>query len=148
MAIDKSQEYWHGNCAEDTVEYLNEYSENKVDKTVLIKCIQCGEITFTFKIDVYEGAIEVICTDCKKKRLLLDSEEYWEDCDPEKAKCLECKNNQFNLVVGFVYRKSEDIKGSVKWVYVGNRCAKCGLLGSYGDWEITYAPTDEMEQNV
>jgi len=144
MAIDKSKRYWRGSSAEDIIEYLDEYSENEIDKIVIVKCRQCGSEVFTFKADVDEGAIEVTCTACNKKRLLLDSEKYWEKSEPKDAKCSECKKTQCNVAVGFVHRRS----GDVKWIYIGNRCAGCGVLGSYGDWGISYAPTDEMEENV
>jgi hypothetical protein len=133
MVIDKSKEYWHGDRAEDIIEYLNEYSENEIDKTVIVKCKQCGSDVFTFNIDADGGVIEATCTACKQKRLLLDSEDYWEESEPENAKCL-CKKNQHNVAVGFVHRET----GDVKWVYIGNRCVSCGMLGSFGDWKISY----------
>ena len=148
MAIDKTGKYWNGNCGEDIIEYLNGYSESEVSRAVIVKCSQCEATAFTFKIDNDEGAVEVTCTSCKNKQLLLDSEEYWEDCEPTKVKCSVCKNSQHNLAIGFVYRESEEIGRSVKWIYIGSRCIKCGVLGSYGDWGINYAPTDEMERNV
>jgi len=87
MAIDKTQEYWHGENAEDAIEYLVEYSENNVTKAAIIKCRQCNSDILTYKIDSFEGAIEITCTSCKEARLLLDSEDYWEDSEPEEAIC-------------------------------------------------------------
>ena len=142
--IDKTREFWHGDCAEDIIEYLDEYSENEIDKTVIVKCDQCGSLDFACSIDDEEGAIEVACAACGKKRMLLDSADYWEDSDPKNAKCPLCKNKLYNVAVGFVHREDRE----VKWVYIGNRCNKCGLLGSPGDWEVNYAPTDEMERNA
>jgi hypothetical protein len=147
MAIDKTGEYWHGDSKEDIIEFLNEYTDNEVEKIALVECSQCKSDVFTFKYDDDEGGIEVTCAKCKKKKLLLDSEEYWEDCEPEQAECSLCQNKKFNVAVGFIYRKEESEK-VVKWVYIGNRCTKCGVLGSFLDWKIDYAPTDEMEKNV
>ena len=144
MSIDKTRKFWHGDCPEDIIEYLDGYSENQIGKTVLVKCDQCGNDAFTFQVDPDEGAIEVVCASCGKKRLLLDSSKYWDDCSPTKAKCPECKKNQYNLGIGFVYREN----GDVKWIYIGNRCTNCGLLGSYADWKINYGPTNEMERNI
>jgi len=144
MAIDKGKKYWHGDSPEDIIEYLDEYSESEIDKVVITKCRQCSSDIFTFKADSFEGAIEVTCIACKEKRLLLDSEEHWDECEPEEASCPKCKESQFNVAIGFVHRES----GEVKWVYIGNRCAKCGVLGSCGDWKINYSPTDEMENNA
>ena len=59
-------------------------------------------------------------------------------------KKIKLKSKVYNVKVGFVRREN----GSVKWVYIGNRCTACGTLGSYLDWKIDYEPTDEMEQNI
>ena len=142
--IDKSKDYWYGDCADDIIEYLNEYTENEVSKTVIVKCLACKSQRFTVKIDDCEEAIEVTCVSCKKKRLLLDSEGVWADCSPEELVCPVCEKNIYNVGVGFVYRES----GEVKWVYIGHRCKNCGVLGSSCDWDISYSPTDEMERNV
>jgi len=144
MSIDKSKKYWYGDNKQDIIEYLNEYSENKIDQTAILECKKCGSDSFTFKIDINEGAVETTCTVCNKKHLLLDSEDYWNKCKPEIAKCPECKKYQYNVGIGFIHR----VSGEVKWVFIGNRCASCGLLGSYGDWGINYGPTNEMEKNI
>jgi len=152
MAIDKSKKYWHGDNAKDVVDYLDIYSENEIDKTVIVKCKQCNSEIFSFRIDVEEGAIEVACVECSHTVLLLDSEDYWEVCEPKNAKCPGCNKNHFNIAVGFIHRKKAGFfnrkNNDVKWIYIGNRCIACGLLGSYGDWSIKYGPTDKMEKNV
>lgn len=67
------------------------------------------------------------------------------DAKPKLGKCSVCKTGkQYNVRVGFIRRDN----GSVKWVYIGNRCMNCGTLGSYLDWKIDYEPTDAMEQNI
>ena len=142
--IDKSKDFWHGDCADDVIEYLDEYTENAVGKTVIVKCTACTLQEFSIKIDEFEGAIEVACIDCGEKRLLLDSEDAWEECEPEEVTCPVCNKDVYNVGVGFVYRDS----GEVKWVYIAHRCTGCGVLGSSCDWKISYAPTDELERNV
>jgi len=144
MAIDKSKKYWRGDAAEDVVEFLDEYSENEVSKVVIIKCRQCDYDIFTFKIDADKEVIEVTCTACNKKRLLLDSEKCLEKSDPKDTKCSGCKKDRYNLAVGFVHRRN----GEVKRVYIGHRCSSCGVLESCGDWGINYGSTKEMEENV
>ena len=142
--IDKSKDFWHGDCANDINEYLTDYTKNEVGKTVIVKCNSCELQEFAIKIDDFEGAIEVTCIGCSEKRLLLDSEDAWEDCEPEEVSCPVCEKDTHNVGVGFVYRKS----GEVKWVYIGHRCVNCGVLGSSCDWKINYGPTDEMKKNV
>lgn len=60
-------------------------------------------------------------------------------------KCPVCKKSKsFNVRVGFSRRDN----GSVRWVYIGNRCTGCEALGSYLDWKIDYEPTDKMERGI
>lgn len=143
--IDKTKKYWTGDSAEDISEYLRLYSEdNSIDiKPVL--CHPCGSDCFELRVDQTEDAIEVKCTKCGTKKILLDCNEVWEHAKPRLRKCSVCKTcKSFNVRVGFIRREN----GSVKWVYIGNRCTGCGTLGSYLDWKIDYEPTDEMEQNI
>lgn len=152
-AIDESWKAFHCEGSEGLdgsegfVRFLKDYTDGEIDKTVLARCNQCGAIGFSFKIDAEEGAIETRCARCGKKRLILDSEEYWDDCEPKNTKCPECNKNKFNISIGFVYMETGDVK-HVKWVYVGARCVKCGAMTVFGDWEINYSPTIDMERNV
>jgi len=151
MTIDKSQEYWKGRKAEDVIEYLKLYSGDEITKTVMVKCDICGSDKLLAEVDSDEGAIKIVCPNCKRERFLLDSEEYWNDCEPDVIRCPDCNNDIFNIGIGFVYRKNDshyESNNPVKWVYIGNRCVKCGLLGSCGDWGINYAPTDNLEKNT
>ena len=137
-------EYLRGERAGDIVWFLREYSDHETDKEVLVSCKSCGLDNFALSVDAVEGAVEVECTYCNEKRLLLDSEAAWEDCEPKKIECPECGSGSFNAGVGFVHRRD----GDVSRVYIGARCSNCGLLGCPADWEIDYSPTDEMERNV
>jgi len=66
---------------------------------------------------------------------IADSEEYWEEeGQPERWKCVECKIERCNVGVG--YAGYEDDPTGIKWIYVGVRCAKCGVLGCYADWKV------------
>ena len=73
---------------------------------------------------------------------MLDSADIWEECKPKLGKCPICKGKNYNIRVGFLRRST----GEVRQVFIGNRCIECGTLGSYVDWDINYAPTDEMEK--
>jgi len=148
MTIDKSREYWYGDCAEDIDEYLigfvNEDPDNDdmIAKTGIATCDNCGSDSFNIEIDIDEGAIEVECVDCGEKRLLLDSNENWEDCDPAGLECPLCECKAHNVAGGFVFRDN----GDVKWIYIGTRCIECGVLSSPVDWEINYSPADGMDE--
>lgn len=80
-----------------------------------------------------------------RKKILLNGEDYRAHARLRLRKCPVCKScREYNLRVGFARREN----GSVKWVYIGNRCTGCGTLGSWLDWKVSYEPTDEMERNI
>ena len=66
------------------------------------------------------------------------------DTDKSGRVYLDKISKEHNVKVGFVRREN----GSVKWVYIGSRCANCGVLASYLDWKVSYEPTEEMEGNI
>lgn len=143
--IDRSKKYWTGDSAGDISEWLHLYAEEDALDVKPVMCHACGGDSFELRVDQNEGAIQVICTACGTKKILLDCGDIWADAKPKRKKCSVCKTSKsFNVKVGFVRREN----GSVKWVYIGNRCTECGTLGSYLDWKIDYEPTDEMEQNI
>lgn len=143
--IDKTKKYWIGDSAEDISEYLRLYSENNSIDIEPVLCHLCGNDCFELRVDQIEDAIEVKCAKCGTKKILLDGNEVWKHTKPRLRKCSVCRIcKSFNVRLGFIRREN----GSVKWVYIGNRCTGCGALGSYLDWRIDYEPTDEMEQNI
>ena len=144
--IDMTKEdYWTGDTAEDISEYLRLSSENENIDVKSVVCHSCGNDCFELMVDQNEDAIQVRCTQCTTKKILLDCEEVWEDAKPKLKKCPICKKSKsYNVKVGFTRREN----GSVKWVYIGNRCTECGTLGSYLDWKIDYESTDELEGNI
>ncbi len=146
MAIDKSGEFWKGNSIEDIKEYLIAYSEDQypVKKVVISKCDKCNCEEFLLEYDQDEGVVKAVCNSCETVKYIADSKEYFEEAEPEEYECLECKTNYANVAVGLAYREN----GDVKWVYVGIRCPKCGMLGSINDWKINYGPTKELEDNL
>lgn len=144
--IDTTKEdYWTSDTAEDISEYLRLYSENRDIDVKSVVCHSCGNDSFELKVDQDEDAVQVKCTKCTTKKILLDCEDVWEDANPKWKNCPICKKSKsYNVKVGFARRES----GSVKWVYIGNRCTNCGTLGSYLDWKVDYEPTEEMEENI
>lgn len=144
IVIDKSRHYWYGDSPDDIDEYLREYSECPSIEVKPVICNNCGNDALHLRVDQNEDAIQVKCPKCGYKKILLDCEEIWQDAMPRLRKCHDCKTKEYNIRVGFIRREN----GSVKWVYIGNRCTNCGLLGSYLDWKISYEPTDKMEINI
>jgi RNase P subunit RPR2 len=143
--MSNSSKFRHGENAEDISKYLIEFTEHRANETKIVKCKKCTADSFTFEFDEAEGAIEVTCDKCGEKWLLLDSDEFWEDCeDIAQAQCPECECENFN--VGVAFERRDD--GDVKWVYVGARCTGCGLIGLFVDWKIDYSPTDDLVLNA
>jgi hypothetical protein len=68
---------------------------------------------------------------------------YWEDADPEAVAC-PCGTKVYEVTVAFSHREDS----SVKWITVGHRCTKCGVLGSAVDWKVDYSPTEHLYQQV
>ncbi len=143
--IDKSKKYWTGDGPEDIDQWLRLYTEEEGLEVRPVVCHSCGGDAFEVRCDANEGVIQVKCAQCGMKKILLDGEEYWEDARPRLKKCPVCKSGKtYNVRVGFLRREN----GSVRWVYIGERCTNCGTLGSFLDWKINYEPTHEMEKNL
>ena len=143
--IDRSGAWWVGETADDIDEYLAAWSGNDSIDVKQIKCNKCGCDRLFVRMDQNEDAIQVVCPECKYKKILLDCEEVWEDAKPKAVHCRICKKRTaFYLKAGFIRREN----GSVKWVYIGEMCTECHTLGSFMDWRISYEPTDEMENNI
>ena len=137
----KNEEYLRGSRADDIIWYINDYSEDLIDKTELVSCKNCRLDNFSVTIGDAEGTIEVECTYCKEKRFLIDGKEYPADyCETVKVKCPECNSTEFNVGVGFGHRNDNDMK----WAYIGARCTNCGLLGCPVDCGVNDSPPDEL----
>lgn len=143
--IDKSGKWWAGETSDDIDEYLIAYSEDDSIDTKQVKCRNCGCDNLYVRIDQNEDVIQVVCPECKQKKILLDCEEVWADAKPKPYHCPVCKKRTtYYLKVGFIRRDN----GSAKWVYIGEMCTECHMLGSFMDWKVSYEPTDEMENNI
>ena len=141
MAIDTTGKWWIGEQADDLKEYLEAYSAETYPTTEfrLSKC-DCGSLEFRVEADDDEGVARRTCVKCRKKQFICDSGEFWEDAEPESWKCVECKSRSANLGVGFSLYDD----GEVRWVYLGVRCSKCGVLGCFAGWKIGYSPSRHL----
>jgi len=144
MAIDTSGKWWKGQNADDLVEYVRLLTEQgyPATKFAIAKCA-CGTDRFRLYADQDEGYAKRQCTSCGKDAFICDSEEASEEASLKKVRC-KCKKDVFELAVGFSLRDT----GEIKWITVGARCVSCGMLGSYVDWKINYAPTDHLYSMV
>lgn len=74
-------------------------------------CRACGGDGFLLRLDRDEGVIQVECTACGAKKILLDGEDYRADARLRLSKCSVCKScKEYNLRVGFVRRENGSVK--------------------------------------
>jgi hypothetical protein len=140
MAIDRSGEWWKGSSEADLDEYLREYTEDGYPVGPIVHAVcPCGGNQFRLRCDDTEGYAERRCRSCKATVVMLDSADYEDEAEPEDAQC-PCGAENFNIAVGF----SLTAKGRIKWISVGLRCVKDGVLGVYADWKIDYEPSDHL----
>ena len=145
MPIDTTGEFWRGSDPDDVDSYLRAYMEDSYPVGRVIACTcACGSNQLYLDADADEGCARWTCSKCELQRFVGDSEEYWEQAEPERAVCPECNGETYNIAVGFSLREN----GDVKWLTIGNRCVECGLLGSFVDWKIDYTPTDHLFTRV
>ncbi|SNT32805.1 hypothetical protein SAMN05421770_107214 [Granulicella rosea] len=141
MAIDKSGTWWVGSEPQDIGGFLEAYSAKsyKTDLFRLSTC-KCGGTAFSLLADEDEGCAQRICARCGEEHFLCDSEDYLEDATLEAWECVECEGAVANVGVGFSLYED----GEIRWLYVGARCAACGMLGCYSSWKVAYAPSKQL----
>lgn len=146
MTIDRSGPWWKGSTASDLDEYLGVYTEDAypVGAIVHASCHGCGGDEFTVRVDPDEGCAERVCIKCAEQAFMLDSAEYVEDATLEPAGC-SCGGKSFNVAVGFALREDPS---DVRWVYLGLRCVRDGVLGCFADWKIDYSPSAHLMESV
>jgi hypothetical protein len=145
MSIDKSGKWWVGTNAGDINEYLGAYSADGYKTTQFRQAIcTCGSDEFRLLADDDEGCAQRTCASCGGKHFICDSEEFWADASPEEWKCIECGSTRTNVGVGFSLYED----GEVRWLYIGVRCAVCGILGCFAGWKVAYAPSKLLFNQV
>ncbi|MGA7753515.1 MAG: hypothetical protein WCB05_11810 [Candidatus Sulfotelmatobacter sp.] len=38
--------------------------------------------------------------------------------------------------------------GEIRWVYFGERCSACGILGCFAGWKVAYSPSKQLLEQV
>lgn len=139
--IDRSGKWWTGTEAGDIEEYLRSYTEDgyPADRFAQAVC-GCGKAVFRLETNDVEGVARRGCVDCGLAHFVCDSDEFASDATLAPVKC-PCGGDQFDITVGFSHRAEETI---VRWISVGVRCVRCGVLGCPVEWEIDYAPTAQL----
>lgn len=104
----------------------------------------CGSENFELLADDDEGCAKRLCASCGTEHFICDSEEYWAESAPEKWKCVECGSTSANVGVGFSLYDD----GEIRWLYVGERCSACGILGCFAGWKVAYSPSKQLLEQV
>jgi hypothetical protein len=135
MSIETSGKWWVGSEPADIRGFLEPYAEKgyEVHQFRLSNC-ECGSTEFRLHADDNEGVAQRVCVKCRAERFICDSGEYWEDAEPEEWRCIECYSDACNIGVGF--SQYPDSPTSIKWIYIGVRCARCGILGCFAGWKV------------
>jgi hypothetical protein len=91
----------------------------------------CGGRSFRLQLDDEAGAAVRLCVDCSHSHPMGDSADFLEEAELEECAC-PCGSETCDISVGVsLYKDSDD----VRWLYVGCRCRRCGLIAVYGDWK-------------
>lgn len=140
MSVDKTGKWWVGDQPTDIREFLEAYASAgyEINEFRLAKC-PCGSEGFLLWADDDEGCGRKQCESCKLFSFICDSEEYWQDANPKQWKCTICKSKAKTCNVGVGFSLYED--GEIRWLYIGERCLSCGVLGCFAGWKVAYAPS-------
>jgi len=111
----------------------------------LARC-SCGSDTFYLDADDSQGVAKRTCSRCSREHFICDSEKFWAGASPERCKCIECDSDEMNVGVGFSLY--EDSQGGIRWLYVGVRCTRCGILGCFAGWKIAEVGSEHLMQKV
>jgi hypothetical protein len=145
MSVDKSGKWWIGTSPNDVKEFLDAYSAESYSIAEFrpAKC-RCGSDVFGLFADDDEGCAKRACALCGKEEFICDSGEYWADASPEEWNCIECGSADANVGVGFSLYED----GEIRWLYIGQRCATCGVLGCFAGWKVGYSPSRQLFDQV
>jgi hypothetical protein len=150
VAIRKLRKWWKGTEVADLDNFLRTFTAKgyPVDRFVHPTC-SCGNAAF--RLIAGADCAQRVCASCGAESFVCDSGEYWDHADPDECAC-PCGGEVFELAVGFSHVDAITPEGepfrTIKWVTVGARCVKCGILGVYADWKIDYEPCDHLYRQV
>jgi hypothetical protein len=68
----------------------------------------------------------------------------WGRRPPSGVAACPCGNETFEVAVVFAVRAD----GDVRWISIGLRCVRDGVLGAHTDWKIDYSPTAQLFDRV
>ena len=147
MAIDQSGKWWVGSDASDIQEYLAILTRSEEGYPSTSYCpIKCDCSSILFILERAGDNARRTCTACGTSKFVCCNVEDWEEAEAEEGveqfACIECGSKEANLTIGFASYDDPKING-IKWLYVGVRCAKCGVLGCFSDSKVGWGPAQK-----
>ncbi len=144
MTIDDTGEWWKGTEHGDIAIFLRELKPGgyAVDRVIQATC-RCRSTTFKLLIDTDEELAQTVCTACGREAFVSDSEEHWKDASPTPLAC-PCSHGDYEVGLGLCIRENS----WVRWMSIGARCVRCGILGSPLDWKSDLDLTDPAATRI
>lgn len=82
------------------------------------------------KAGAVEGCAETTCLECGRRDFELGSGDVAEAADLQPTRC-PCGGDTFDVAAGLAVRDT----GEIRWIYLGVRCVRDGVLGCPVDWD-------------
>ena len=159
MAINDDGEWWTGSVPADILDYLQQYTHHHAAYPAtafrLVKC-HCGSKRFklerawdiTRRTCAACRAVRYICRNLGPRSGIAAWQEARHEETPEEYVCVGCGGKAVNVGVGFAgYAENPEID-AIKWFYVGARCARCGILGTFNDGKVGRGPAKRTQREV
>lgn len=140
VTLDKSGEHWRGDTFDDLAASIRDFRAGgyPVATVVESRCGRCDGRAFRVEVSADESSRRT-CVACGDTAFIGDSAEHWDDGEREECAC-PCGNEAFAAGVGFAF--TDD--GEIRWVSLGLRCLRDGVLGVYADVKIDYSPSRHL----
>jgi hypothetical protein len=144
---------WVGSEPSDVREFLVAYTRSDGGyPATSYRLVRCPCSTERFRLERAGDVTRRTCVACGRSHFICRQADDWQEAEAEEGAesygCVECGCREANLVVGFVgYEDNPEIDG-VKWLYVGVRCAACGILGCFNDCKVGWGPASEVYEAV
>jgi hypothetical protein len=155
MLIDDSGEWWIGSEPGDISTFLVEYTQiEEAYPSTTFRPVQCPCGCNRFRLLRVVDMTRRTCLGCAASRFIARFSKaiHWEAAvqeeTPEPYRCVGCAGEVANVTVGFAGYPEDPQLDSVKWFYVGVRCAGCGILGSFNGGKVGRGPTAEVIKQV
>ena len=143
VTLEETQGPGHGEDFATLAAYVKDYRAGGYDVDTVTEsvCTGCGGRAFEIGVDDEAGCAERLCVACDDAVLIADSADHWSEAEPSQCEC-PCGGVEFAIAVGFA--PVGDGSDDVRWVSIGLRCLRDGMLGVYTDWRIDYSPSGHL----